>query len=150
MTDVTIQSPAAGVVGVQSLPAASVELTQQQPDAVEIISSAGGVTAIPEPASVVTVEQPAQSAVDVLTPGPQGPPGPPGADGYIPPKSPSFTYLSGVVTRIDYSDGSIKEFTYSSGYLSRIDHIKGAITTRKDFSYSGGVLISVTETELMS
>lgn len=137
MTDVAIQQAAQ-----------LVELTQQQTGSVEVISSAGGVTVIPEPASVVTVEQPAQSAVDVLMPGPQGPPGPPGQDGYIPPKSPSFTYSSGILTRIDYEDGSRKEFTYSSGALTRIDYTKGTSITRKEFTYSGGVLQSITESAL--
>ena len=120
MTDVAIQQAAH-----------LVELTQQQSGSIEIVSSAGGVAVIREPASVVTVEQPAQSAVDVLTPGPQGPPGQSGQDGYIPPKSPSFTYSSGILTRIDYEDGSRKEFTYSSGVLTRIDYTTGASITRK-------------------
>lgn len=150
MTDVTIQSPTADIVGIQLLPVQSVELTQQQHGAVEIISSAGMVIAIPESASIVTVEQPAQSVVDVLTAGPQGPPGPPGKDGYIPPRSPVFTYLpGGSVSRIDYDDGRYKVFSYGAGdMLMQLDYINGAVTVRKEFVYSAGKLQSITETEI--
>jgi hypothetical protein len=61
-------------------------------------------------------------------------------------KSPVFTYSSGLLTGITYSDGSTKIFTYVSGQLSQIDLIKGTTTTRKTFSYTGDQLDSITET----
>ena len=62
--------------------------------------------------------------------------------------SPQFTYVAGVLTRIDYSDGSYKVFTYVAGVLTRIDLVRGTRTYRKDFNYSAGNLTSIVETLL--
>lgn len=66
------------------------------------------------------------------------------------PTSPQFTYASGVLSRIDYSDGSFKVFTYGgNGQLSTIDYTVGSATTRKSFVYdTNGVLLSINEAPL--
>lgn len=66
------------------------------------------------------------------------------------PTSPQFTYTDGVLSRIDYSDGSFKVFTYGgNGQLSAIDYTVGAVTTRKNFVYdTNGVLLSINEAPL--
>ena len=54
---------------------------------------------------------------------------------------PSFTYSSGVLTRIDYPDGSYKEFTYNiDGTLDEID-LDGKHT--KSLVWSDGLLQSI-------
>lgn len=85
--------------------------------------------------------------------GPQGPQGPQGAAGSSggggsSPVGPEFTYTDGVLTRIDYDDGSYKTLTYSSGRLSQIDFVSGGVTRRKTFNYSGDTLASIDETTL--
>ena len=62
-------------------------------------------------------------------------------------RNPVFTYTSGVLTSILYSDGSTKTFTYTSGTLTRIDLVVGSRTYRKTFNYTSGILTSITETE---
>lgn len=75
--------------------------------------------------------------------------GPPGRDASAS-QSASFTYAAGFLTRIDYADGSHKALSYTNGLLSRIDHVREAEgTLRKDFMYSNGVLISVTQEVLL-
>lgn len=65
---------------------------------------------------------------------------------------PTITYdISGNVSNIAYVDGSQKQFTYNlDGSLSRIDHVfvSPAYTYRKDFTYSAGSLINITESIL--
>jgi hypothetical protein len=63
-------------------------------------------------------------------------------------KSPVFTYNTGKLTGITYSDGSTKILTYTGTQLMQIDLLRNGITTRKVFAYVGGVLSSVTETTL--
>jgi hypothetical protein len=64
-------------------------------------------------------------------------------------KSPELTYTDGAITRIDYSDSTYKTLTWSAGLLSQIDHVRPTLTTiRKVFSYTDGILQSVTETEI--
>lgn len=61
---------------------------------------------------------------------------------------PAFTYVGGVVTRIDYDSGNYKLFTYSGSVVTRIDYIRGATTIRKDFTYNlDGTLAYITQTE---
>jgi hypothetical protein len=61
-------------------------------------------------------------------------------------KSPVFTYTSGKLTGISYSDGSTKILQYTSGILTRLDLLSPTgYLTRKDFTYSSGVLSSITE-----
>ena len=49
---------------------------------------------------------------------------------------PVYTYVSGTLTRIDYSSGNYKLFTYDlSGNLTQLDFIKASITYRKAFAY---------------
>lgn len=80
--------------------------------------------------------------------GPQGAQGPPGADAFTE-SSPSLTYTSGVLTRIDYASGNYKLFSYTSGRLSQLDYVRpGDTTIRKVFAYNpDGTLASVTQTE---
>ena len=66
---------------------------------------------------------------------------------WTPSSSPTFTYTSGVVTRVDYaSDSSYKVLTYTSSVLTQVDYVKGGVTTRKVFNYTSGVLSSITQT----
>ncbi len=68
--------------------------------------------------------------------------GPPGKDASLG-QSADLTYANGVLTRIDYEDGTHKAMTYTGGLLTRLDHVRGADgTLRKDFTYSNGQLIS--------
>jgi hypothetical protein len=61
--------------------------------------------------------------------------------------SPTFTYTSGILTRIDYSsDSSYKLFIYANGLLDQIDHVYIDRTIRKNFNYVSGNLTSITET----
>lgn len=71
-----------------------------------------------------------------------------GGSGGSAPVGPAFTYTSGVLTRIDYDDGSYKLLTYTSNRLTRIDFVSGPTTIRKDFNYSGDVLASIDQTTL--
>lgn len=60
----------------------------------------------------------------------------------------ALTYTSGVLTRIDYPSGNYKLFTYTSGKLTQLTYIRpGQTTIQKDFAYSGGLLVSITQTE---
>lgn len=95
-----------------------------------------------EQVTVVVSEEVAPIIIEVSE---QGPEGQKGADGFIPPKGPSFTYTSGLLTRIDYDNGSFKEFSYTSGLLTQLDFTVGAVTTRKTFNYTSGVLTSIDE-----
>lgn len=62
---------------------------------------------------------------------------------------PLFTYTDGVLTKIDYDDGTYKELTYTDGVLTQIDKIKvGDPTIRKTFVYSGDVLMEIIQTTL--
>lgn len=64
------------------------------------------------------------------------------------PLSPEFTYTNGVLTGVDYADGSNKAFTYVNGLLTQVDYAKGTITIRKILTYTNGVLTSITESVL--
>lgn len=59
--------------------------------------------------------------------------------------TPTFTYSSGVLTSIGYSDGSVKNFSYTDGVLTRVDHVYPDRTIRKDFNYTLGTLTSISE-----
>lgn len=49
---------------------------------------------------------------------------------------PVYTYVSGTLTRIDYSSGNYKLFTYDlSGNLTQLDFVKNTTTYRKTFTY---------------
>jgi hypothetical protein len=78
--------------------------------------------------------------------GSQGPRGPSGSTTAY--TSPVFSYIAGVLSRIDYADGSYKVFTYMAGLLAQLDfHIFGQSSVqRKTFIYSDGILISTPET----
>ena len=55
--------------------------------------------------------------------------------------SPSFTYTSGKLTRIDYPSGAYKEFTYNlDGTLNTITHSDSSVKT---LVWSSGVLQSI-------
>lgn len=66
--------------------------------------------------------------------------------------SPTIVYdLSGRVSTITYSDGSVKSFEYDlSNNLTRIDHVYASPsrTVRKDFTYVSGKLVEISETFL--
>jgi hypothetical protein len=62
----------------------------------------------------------------------------------------TFTYTSGVLTRIDYASGAYKTFSYDAGKLVQQDYVVGSKTTRKVFSYNpDGTLASVTQAVLL-
>ena len=66
---------------------------------------------------------------------------------WTPSSSPSFTYTSGLLTRVDYaSDSSYKVLTYTGSVLTQVDYVKGGVTTRKVLNYTTGVLTSITQT----
>lgn len=101
-----------------------------------------------EPVNEVLSEE-SDEASQLLESSPQGVPGPPGPASGTAPSSPQFTYTSGVLSRIDYADGSYKVLAYSSGRLTTVDFTQGAVTTRKTFVYDGnGVLTAINETML--
>lgn len=57
---------------------------------------------------------------------------------------PEFTWVSGVLTRVDYDSGNYKLLTYLFGKLSQLDYVKGLQTIRKTFNYNlDGTLQSV-------
>lgn len=66
--------------------------------------------------------------------------------------NPVFSYdgTTGLLSRIDYADGSFKLFVYDAGHGNRLDHIDytvAAVTTRKTVSYNvDGSVHAVTET----
>jgi len=62
------------------------------------------------------------------------------------PTSPVFTYTAGLLTRIDYAEGSYKDLIYTAGVLTRVDYVQGAVTIRKDLMYTAGQLTSITQT----
>lgn len=64
------------------------------------------------------------------------------------PKSPELTYSGGLLSRIDYENGSYKVFTYNTGVLSRVDYVIDSKTFRKDLVYYQGVLISIQDSEI--
>lgn len=64
-------------------------------------------------------------------------------------KSPTPTYTGGVLTRIDYANGSHKTFTYTAGLLTRIDFVRpGLSTIRKTLSYTDEVWTGTVETKI--
>lgn len=65
-------------------------------------------------------------------------------------ESPSFTYASGNVTRIDYASGDYKLLTWTDGVLTRVDFLRaGQTTVRKDFTYNpDGTLASIAQSEV--
>jgi hypothetical protein len=55
------------------------------------------------------------------------------------PTGPSFTYVNGDVSQIDYDGGEQKLFTYNvGGDLEQVDFIQDGLTLRKEFVYTGG------------
>jgi hypothetical protein len=64
-------------------------------------------------------------------------------------KSPTFTYASGVVTRIDYSNGEYRTISYSSGKINQIINYKTNVTITKVFVYDlVGKLQSIQQSEV--
>ena len=64
-------------------------------------------------------------------------------------KGPALTYVSGLLTRIDYDSGAYKVLSYEAGVLTRSDYTAGSVTTRKSFNYSpDGSLASIDSTTL--
>lgn len=64
--------------------------------------------------------------------------------------SPAFTYNSGQLTGIAYSDGTTKTFSYAGGQLQLIDQMSpSGVTVRKNFNYTGATLNSITQETLM-
>jgi hypothetical protein len=60
---------------------------------------------------------------------------------------PVFTYVDGLVSRVEYTNGNYKLFTYSSGILIQLDYVTTTNTTRKIFNYNpDGTLGSITQT----
>lgn len=64
-------------------------------------------------------------------------------------KSPQPTYVDGVMTRVDYADGSYKTLAYTAGLLTQVDYVRSGLPTiRKTLSYINGVWDGTAETEL--
>lgn len=61
-------------------------------------------------------------------------------------RNPTFTYTSGLLTSISYSDNKTKSLNYSNGTLSSVVFFDGVSTTiTKTFNYTDGVLTSISE-----
>jgi hypothetical protein len=82
--------------------------------------------------------------------GPEGPIGPAGTPSPDAETGPTFTYTSGLVSRIDYDSGNYKLFTYTDSQVTRIDYVRpGSSTIRKDFTYNlDGSLASIDQSEV--
>ena len=83
------------------------------------------------------------TAIDLIV-SPDSSPGPSAAEG----KNPVFTYLNGVLSRVEYDQGLYKELSYDGTVLSQLEHYNGDVTTRKTFNYSAGILTSIDEVQL--
>jgi hypothetical protein len=95
--------------------------------------------------TVVAVDQAPRITV---VPAGQGLQGPRGGGGLIE-TGPVFTYVLGVLSRINYDSGNYKTLTYSSGRLDQLDYVAGSVTTRKTFAYNpDGSLASIDQTVL--
>ena len=71
------------------------------------------------------------------------------ADGITSSKSPTFTYTSGIVTRIDYSNGEYKIISYSAGKINQVVYYKSNVTITKNFTYDlSGKLQSIQQSEV--
>lgn len=67
----------------------------------------------------------------------------------VPDKSPQFSYTSGDLTRVDYSNGNYKLFSYTNGNLTQMEYILAGRTINKVFSYNiDGNLESISQTEI--
>ena len=81
-------------------------------------------------------------------PGPPGPPGPAGGGGGGE-TNPAFTYTVGLLSRVDYADGTYKLFVYAVGRLLHVDFVTPTATVRKAFFYNpDGSLHHITEASL--
>ena len=95
----------------------------------------------PEPVEV-SIELLSPTIDLLVSPGPS--PGPPVIEG----KNPVFTYLNGVLSRIEYDQGLYKELSYNGSLLSQLEYFNGTVTTQKTFNYSSGILTSIDEIQL--
>ena len=89
----------------------------------------------PSRSAVLSVSKSAQIVVTQVTTGLRGPRG---LDASAIPSSPSFTWgAGGLLSRVDYSDGSFKVFTWSGSVLVRTEFTRvGYENVRKDFNYN--------------
>jgi hypothetical protein len=55
-----------------------------------------------------------------------------------------FTFTGDELTSIAYGDGTSKAFTYTTGKLTRVDYDQGLQTVRKDITYSGDNIDTIT------
>ena len=95
----------------------------------------------------VTVQ--AEAPVRVVIMAQQGPPGPPGLPAGGLGRSPEMTYADGVLSRVDYADGTYKLFVYAVGRLLHVDFVTPGATFRKAFFYNpDGSLHHITEASL--
>jgi len=58
----------------------------------------------------------------------------------------TLLYTNGILTSVNYLDGSTKLFTYSNNKLVQVDYSSGILNKRKSLLYANDVLISVNET----
>ena len=60
-----------------------------------------------------------------------------------------MTYAGGMLSRVDYADGTYKLFEYVTGRLLHVDFVTPTATVRKTFFYTpDGSLDHITEAEL--
>tara|TARA_R110002110_G_scaffold403273_1_gene621006 strand:- start:19 stop:447 length:429 start_codon:yes stop_codon:yes gene_type:complete len=60
--------------------------------------------------------------------------------------NPSFSYSNGLLTVVTYGNGATKTLAYLGGALSSVTLVDGSVSSTKTFSYTDGVLTSITET----
>lgn len=66
-----------------------------------------------------------------------------------PDKSPVFTYVGGLLSRIDYASGNYKLFTYTGSQLTQLQYVLTGRTITKAFTYNlDGTLASISQTEV--
>jgi hypothetical protein len=137
-----VLNPNAGVVSVDGVPAYQVVTVDNR----SVTRVSGEVIT-----NVLTVSSPPQ-LVTIGIPGPMGPQGPEGPEATPALHSPEFTYSGGLLTRVDYQDGTnaFKVLAYlPDGSLDYVELTRDGVTIRKTAVYGvGGELIALPQTTL--
>jgi len=60
--------------------------------------------------------------------------------------SPTMTYNGGLLTRVDYADGSYSIMTYVGGLLTQMNTYTDSSSIQKVFIYNNGLLVQVIQT----
>lgn len=119
-----------------------------------LVQTPASITSSINPASSIEslIEIPAPITSVIGGPGSQGLPGPPGppGDGESAEIEPAFSYVGGLLTRIDYVSGNYKTFSYTAGLLTRIDYVRvGGPTVRKTLSYNPDGTLAAIDQEIV-